>query len=51
MKFKGNLINASLSVMNFGRPSRKDDMISLCNILLSLNDFFDIVKEDTSHMT
>ena len=50
-KFRGNLIIASQSVMNFGRPSRKDDMISLCYLLLSFSDFFDIVKEDTSHMT
>ena len=35
-KFKGNIVLASINVMKFGRPSRKDDLESLCYLLLSL---------------
>ena len=37
--------------MNFGRPSRKDDLINLIYLLLSLNNDFEIVKLDTDHLT
>lgn len=50
-KFKGNTIIASTNVMQFGRPSRKDDLVSLTYLLLSLMNEFEVVKEDVSHMT
>ena len=34
--FRGNLLFASLSTLNFNRPSRKDDLISFCYLLLFL---------------
>jgi hypothetical protein len=34
--FNGNLAFASLNTLNFKRPSRKDDLISLCYLLISL---------------
>jgi serine/threonine protein kinase len=49
-KFKGNTIIASSNVMKFGRPSRKDDLISLIYLVLSLTREFEVVKEDVSHM-
>ena len=35
-KFKGNIVLASINVMKYGRPSRKDDLESLCYLLLSV---------------
>jgi hypothetical protein len=35
-KFCGNLIFASLDVLKFNRPSRKDDLIMLCYFLIYL---------------
>jgi serine/threonine protein kinase len=35
-KFCGNLIFASLDVLNFNRPSRKDDLQMLCYFLIYL---------------
>lgn len=49
-KFKGNTILASLNVMKFGRPSRRDDLMSLIYLVLSLNKDFEVVKTDISHM-
>ena len=34
--FRGNLMFASLSALNFDRPSRKDDLISVCYLALFL---------------
>lgn len=34
--FKGNLLFASLSTLQFYRPSRKDDFISLCYLMIFL---------------
>ena len=35
-KFCGNLIFASLDVLKFNRPSRKDDLLMLCYFLIYL---------------
>ena len=35
-KFSGNLAFASLNVLLFNRPSRKDDLIMLCYFLIYL---------------
>jgi hypothetical protein len=46
-KFKGNLIFATLNTLNFNRPSRKDDLISLCYLLFNMlngGDLPDIIK-------
>ena len=37
-------------MLNFGSPGRKDDLVSLCYLILSLNGDLDIFKQDTSHM-
>lgn len=50
LKFKGNILLASFNIMSFGRPSRKDDLVQLCFLLLSIMKQFDIVKLDTSNM-
>lgn len=50
-KFKGNIVLASHNVMNFGRPSRKDDLVSLFYLLLQLMNDFDIIKIGTSNLT
>jgi serine/threonine protein kinase len=50
-KFKGNSILASANVMKFERPSRRDDLLSLVYLILSLLKEFEVVKEDISHMT
>ena len=34
--FQGNLVFASVDVLSFNRPSRKDDLIMLCYLLISL---------------
>lgn len=34
--FQGNLIFASVDVLSFNRPSRKDDLLMLCYLLISL---------------
>ena len=34
--FTGNMINASLGMLDFKTPSRRDDLISLCYMLCSL---------------
>ena len=34
--FKGNILFASLSALEFNQPSRKDDLISLCYLMLYL---------------
>ena len=49
-KFKGNTIIASVNAMQFGRPSRKDDLISLAYLLLTLSEEFEVVRQDASHM-
>ena len=49
-KFKGNTVLASANAMQFGRPSRKDDLTSLVYLLLSLSKEFEVVKQDVSHM-
>ena len=48
--FKGNIVLASHNVMNFMQASRKDDLVSLVYLILSLNDDFKIIKIDTAHM-
>ena len=35
-EFKGNLLFASQSILEFNRPSRKDDLISVCYFLLTM---------------
>ena len=47
-KFKGNFILSSYNVLNFGRPSRKDDLISLGYLFLYQMGDIDIFKNDTS---
>ena len=34
--FYGNLVFASLNTLKFNKPSRKDDLISLCYLLVAL---------------
>ena len=42
--YKGNLILASPDVMLWERPSRKDDLVSLLYLMLSLFKAFEIEK-------
>ena len=46
-QFSGNLIFASEYTLNFMRPSRRDDMLSLCYVLIFLlNDMeFPMINE------
>ena len=34
--FRGNLLFATLNTLNFNRPCRKDDLLSLCYLMMSM---------------
>ena len=44
-KFKGNLLFATLNTLQFNRPSRKDDLISLCYLLFTMLNGGDLPKK------
>lgn len=47
--FKGNLLFSSVSTLNFNVPSRKDDLISLCYLMLYLFNGGKLPLFDTDH--